>query len=87
MKDKPKLKDGFLIKDQLADITSSNIYILSSRLNDKKRTFSDMSVESLESPGVAFTSGPGLTGLPGDCTTGLIGEDLLDVVGVCNIEI
>lgn len=55
-----------------------------------KSTSSEMSVVSLESPGAACTSGPGLTGLSGERVTGLIGVleayNLLGAVGVCNIE-
>lgn len=55
-----------------------------------KLTSSDMSVVSLESPGAAGRCGHGLTGLPGDCETGLIGvlgaEELLETMGVCNIK-
>lgn len=56
-----------------------------------KLTSSDMSVVSLESPGAAATCGHGLTGVPGDCATGLIGvlgtEELLEATGVCKIKI
>lgn len=49
-----------------------------------------MSVVSLESPGAAGRCGHGLTGLPGDCETGLIGvlgaEELLETMGVYNIK-
>lgn len=55
-----------------------------------KRTSSEMSVVSLESPGAACTSGSGFTGLSGERVTGLIGVlgayNLLEAVGLCNIE-
>lgn len=55
-----------------------------------KLTSFDMSVASLESPRAAGTCGHGLTGLTGDCATGLIGvlgtEELLEAMGVCNIK-
>lgn len=49
---------------------------------------SNMSVVSLESPEGAGACGQGLSGLPGDCATGLVGvlgaEELLEAMGVCN---
>lgn len=46
---------------------------------------------SVVSPEAAGTCGHGLTGLPGDFATGLIGvlgaEELLEAMGVCNIKI
>lgn len=50
-----------------------------------------MSVVSLESPGATATYEHGLTGVPGDCATGLIGllgtVELLEATGVCKIKI
>lgn len=47
---------------------------------------SDISVVSLESPEAPAACGHGLTGLPGDCATGLLGvlgpEELLEAKGV-----